>query len=528
MRFPLAERELARSGKRKRTYVLRMIVLGATCPMLFFAWLGAMARSMSPFVVPTSVGEEVGRLLADVSIYFQFAVLFLVAPVLCAGQVAREKQERTLQLLLLADFRGWDIFLAKFLAPFLQSELLILSTLPLMAFASFMGGVSVPAMVEQVLLMSLWTFAVCALGLFFSTCAPRPVDALFYTVLALVFWIGGGMVLDLWLGLYMGWGGTFNMAAAVLKADDPTVSRFYWLPSAVVATAIAMACCALSVRLLPRQIFERTRRVSRRRRKGQRPRRGIWRMSPGAQLVAASARGLSGTLRFTVLKVIVAAGFCALALLPCGLGWLVLLVLFFFDTTATMAAARDSGALDDVRVTPIEDAVLARAIMRAFLSKTWIYLPAASVSIFWVLHWETGWRWGVTNFLAGASIPELLGLTTLFTALFLLHAAVSCFFLLSVGCFATTLPGGPAKQTLSGVVITIPVSVALFLTSLIAGGLMIVICAWLLDWYFDISDLSALIVFSVAGAFARAIPYSLLAYALYRTFVSRCRGALSA
>ena len=188
MELPLVQRELTRSAKLKRIYVLRVLVLGAALLVLAFIWTGALitSRGVAGFSSPASLGEQCGRGLAEVSTLFQVAVVFLIAPVLCAGRIAEEKEERTLGLLALADFRGWDVFLSKYLATFLQSELLILSTLPLLAVASFMGGVSVPAMALQVFLVSVWAAAVCATALLFSTLAKRPIEALFATLICLL------------------------------------------------------------------------------------------------------------------------------------------------------------------------------------------------------------------------------------------------------------------------------------------------------------------------------------------------------
>ncbi|HIJ73999.1 MAG TPA: hypothetical protein HPP83_07845, partial [Candidatus Hydrogenedentes bacterium] len=235
MQLPLAQRELRRGAKLKRTYVLRVLVLGAALLVLTFIWLIALVSSgaLAGLSTSASFGEQFGRGLAVVCTFFQVAVVFLIAPVLCAGRIAEEKEERTLGLLMLADFHGWDIFLAKFLATFLQSELLILSTLPLLSLASFMGGVSVPAMALQVFLISVWAASVCALALLFSTLAKRPIEALFATLLCLFAWIVVAAMADSILMRVTGRAFTVNIARAAFSADNPYVRPFYWVPSVI-------------------------------------------------------------------------------------------------------------------------------------------------------------------------------------------------------------------------------------------------------------------------------------------------------
>lgn len=533
MELPLAARELTRSGKLKRTYIVRLVALGTTCPVLFFFWIGAMMMAMSPFQQSSSLGERMGGFLAAVSTYFQFAVVFLVAPVLCAGQIAREKENRTLELLVLADFRSWDIFFAKFLAPFLQSELLILSTMPLLAFASFLGGVSVPAMALQVVLMTLFAFAVCALGLLSSTVAKRQVEALFYTVAGTIGWLVCTRLLD---GVRLGTAGassTLSIVLAALRTDEPNLPGLYWLPSAVVTLALAVLCCALSIALLPRIIFERPRRVARWRKRGLRQRWGFLRMGPAAQLVAASARGLSGSLRFLPVQLLAAVTLAVLPLCSCGMLFIIVLVLFFYDTTSTMAMARESGALDDVRVTPLEDWLLARAVLRAFFSKTWIYLPAIGLAapsmflttpLFSSLVLTSG-----TQPLAAMHIVDLALSATILVSAFVLHTGAVFFFLLAMACFVSTFPGTPARQTLLGVVLALPIAFAIAVSTFFLLAMSTAYAERMVDWLNTL--LPSTYLFCAAtyiAAFFRSIPYACLGYVLYRAFVNRCRGTLSA
>ena len=229
--MPMANKELARSARDKRTYALRLVVVGLPAAVIFFMWLAAaMSGSRA-----TGTPDSVGSFLAQMVTVFQFAVVLLFIPLSTAGLIAQEKQDRTLGLLLLADLRGTDIYLAKFVSAFIQAELLILSGLPILAFSALLGGVSVPAMALRVLLFSVWAAAVCSLGLFWSTHSNRPGTALFFTVLTLVVWIATPAVTWM-LSPFMRLVGFrvfrslefAHITRTIWLADAPTATPLYW------------------------------------------------------------------------------------------------------------------------------------------------------------------------------------------------------------------------------------------------------------------------------------------------------------
>ncbi|MBN2308524.1 MAG: hypothetical protein JXR94_06105, partial [Candidatus Hydrogenedentes bacterium] len=178
MNLPLAELELTRAGRRGSTYAVRAIAVAAAWIVLGWAWFISLRFRASPEELIRAVSPFVSGVARGI----QFFAVFAVGAMFSAGLIAQEKRDRTLGLLLIADIRGLDIFLAKFLTAFLYVELLAFSALPVLAIASLLGGISVPGMAIQLVILTAGALAVCAMGLLCSTLSERPIEALFRLV----------------------------------------------------------------------------------------------------------------------------------------------------------------------------------------------------------------------------------------------------------------------------------------------------------------------------------------------------------
>ncbi len=266
MNFPLAELELSRTGKRVSTYAVRGVAVGIAWFVMGVVWFFSVLIGEAEGQSGAELGEFYSAFLAYASRVFQFLAVFVVAPLFSAGLVAREKQERTLGLLLMADLRGRDIFLAKYLSAFLYVELLVLSALPILAFASIFGGVSVPEMALQVFLLTIATATMCAVGLFFSTTRSRPVEAVFATILFECAWIMGTFFFDFIVNIsYLVGPGTVvtyifpttSILSTAWNVNQFSASPEYWVLSAGITLFIGLIAALLTIHLLPRQAWDK-------------------------------------------------------------------------------------------------------------------------------------------------------------------------------------------------------------------------------------------------------------------------------
>jgi len=383
MEFPLAERELARSGRHWRTYALRVVATGAPCVALVFA----TPFSLFDAADPAEVGEAVSSILLTLSIFFQYLVTFFIAPMYCAGTIAQEKQERTLGLLLMADFRGWDVYAAKFTSAFMQCALLIASTLPLLAIAAILGGISVPAAAARFVLLLVATCTVCALGVLASTVARKPSEALYINVFFVALWLGGVYLLDQLSSSRAGGMPTspgllsnvignpnWNIARAGWEHDLFLESPSNWILGVIAALIISVAAMAISLVLLPRQAYQKSgpaKRVI--------PRgvdrfvvRRVFRLRPATALIHAllsdqrSGAG-SGFLRALLPVTMLLLG------MPPFIGMMFVFAVLCYDLSTSIAHLRRNQAYDDLLVADLSVEAIARSTWRALLVHSWPY-----------------------------------------------------------------------------------------------------------------------------------------------------------
>jgi ABC-type transport system involved in multi-copper enzyme maturation permease subunit len=150
---PLFSREALTAPRQLRHYLLRsgyvaaLFVLMYTAGQVTFGWqpvrtIGATAR----------FGEFVFQVFSVVQLSLVIAYSLLAA----AGNVAQEKDRRTLVLLLMTDLRDRELVLGKLLASLLPVFTIIATSIPVFCMVHVLGGVTL----EQI----LWVQAVCALS----------------------------------------------------------------------------------------------------------------------------------------------------------------------------------------------------------------------------------------------------------------------------------------------------------------------------------------------------------------------------
>lgn len=131
---------LMRSG-----YIAALLVLMYTAGQATYGWqqvrgVGDVARF--------------GSLLFQILSLIQLTLVLFFALLFAAGNVAQEKDRRTLILLLMTDMRDRELVLGKLTASLLIVAVLIVASIPAFLFVHFLGGVSL----DQI----GWSIALCA------------------------------------------------------------------------------------------------------------------------------------------------------------------------------------------------------------------------------------------------------------------------------------------------------------------------------------------------------------------------------
>lgn len=348
MALPLTSRELLRLSRRKGYYSARMIA--PVCSALFMCGIWAVAPVVQP--------ETVGYACYFAALIAQYVTVYIVVPVTLADAIARETEERTLSILLLANPRAYDIVLSKFLAPMVLAGLLILGTLPLMAFAGFFGALA-PAQANRQVMMSLATaLAVGAMTMVASVVASRPRHALWsaYAAVAVSMLIAES--------LHRSVAGIHCNPWRPVATDAMTDASTRILPLLLGMPVLAAMLLAVAILLLPRQIS--SQRVPR---GPVRPRlrRGMGRVRPVERPLyrllacAEGSRSIWTRPWSRIALYISVAVVCYWVGLP---AWIVLTALVAYQTHGMVNQLSLSGAMDDLRLATPDGRALGQALFQ--------------------------------------------------------------------------------------------------------------------------------------------------------------------
>ncbi|MBI3862043.1 MAG: hypothetical protein HY290_09120 [Planctomycetia bacterium] len=163
--LPLLAKELAEQAARKRTYIVRVAyasLMFLAAYMMFYDTLRHVGSS------PTAVLGR-GRQMFDILVGLQFAGIYLFAPALTCGLITYEKERASLQLLFLTRLGPWTILFEKLLSRLVPIVGFQMLSLPLLAFAYSLGGISPQHLAGGVWMLLVSALQTASLGLACST-----------------------------------------------------------------------------------------------------------------------------------------------------------------------------------------------------------------------------------------------------------------------------------------------------------------------------------------------------------------------
>jgi ABC-type Na+ efflux pump permease subunit len=160
-------------------------------------------------------GGAGGRELLDVLVAIEFAAIYLLLPPMLAASIAGEKERGSLELLLVTDLGPWEIVLEKLLGRVFPMATFLLLSLPLMALAYSLGGVTPEYIASAVWHLLLACLQVGAVAIFFSALCGNAVSALIATYV-----VGAGM--------YALGGALFSPPALYRLSDQPLAEGTYF------------------------------------------------------------------------------------------------------------------------------------------------------------------------------------------------------------------------------------------------------------------------------------------------------------
>jgi ABC-type transport system involved in multi-copper enzyme maturation permease subunit len=156
--WPLLGKELLEQAARKQTYVVRV----AYALVFFGAFVFYYIRNLAGGPVLT-LGRGSGPFFFLATT--QLLTIFLFLPPMMAGALAQEKERDTLGLLFLTDLSPWELILQKYVGRLIPMLTLLFLSLPLMAVAYSLGGVSFGMLLTSAESLFLTCLAVGAIAL---------------------------------------------------------------------------------------------------------------------------------------------------------------------------------------------------------------------------------------------------------------------------------------------------------------------------------------------------------------------------
>jgi ABC-type transport system involved in multi-copper enzyme maturation permease subunit len=195
---PILDKELRVDGRRRLTYVLRIIYVAVMAMFVVGVWGSLAGRIDAPPLYRQMQMARVGAETISVLLWFQFFALQLVAGVLLAGAIGDEIVRRTLDVLLATPITSFQIVAGKLASRLLNLLLMAALSLPVMLVIRVMGGVSAWSVVGGTAITLTAALFVASVSLYFSAGNRRPWLVILKTGAV---WVGLFGVVPLALGL---------------------------------------------------------------------------------------------------------------------------------------------------------------------------------------------------------------------------------------------------------------------------------------------------------------------------------------
>ena len=148
---PIFNRELITAPRKTSHFLLRAGYVAA-----LFVLMYTTRQTTIGFQEVRNIGDiaRFGGLVFQVFSLVQLSLVMFFALLLTAGNIAQEKDRRTLILLLMTDLRSREMVLGKLGASLLIVFVLIAASAPVMCFLYMLGGIST----DQI----IWSLAICS------------------------------------------------------------------------------------------------------------------------------------------------------------------------------------------------------------------------------------------------------------------------------------------------------------------------------------------------------------------------------
>lgn len=139
---PIFRRELLVLARRRRYYFLRALYAAALLVVVVISHQDVKEMVTRRSVSAMSANSALGQDLFSRLTLAPLVAVVLLAPSYIGSSIALEREQRTIEELFASDFTDFEIVVGKWAARCLNMLLLIIAGIPVLAAATFLGGVS--------------------------------------------------------------------------------------------------------------------------------------------------------------------------------------------------------------------------------------------------------------------------------------------------------------------------------------------------------------------------------------------------
>ncbi|HEY2252658.1 MAG TPA: hypothetical protein VGH74_16405, partial [Planctomycetaceae bacterium] len=194
--LPLLAKELLEQAARKRTYIVRVVYAA----LLFFAAFLFFYETLKVGTASPMAVLGRGKELFAILVALQFAGVYFFMPAMTCAVLTHEKERASLQLLFLTRLGPWAILFEKLTSRLIPMFGFLLLSLPLLAFAYTLGGISPEFLASGLWLLLLAIIQMATLALACSAYFRTTVGAFIWSyILTLALFFGPALF---WLIVY--------------------------------------------------------------------------------------------------------------------------------------------------------------------------------------------------------------------------------------------------------------------------------------------------------------------------------------
>ncbi len=221
--LPLLAKEMVEQAARRRTYVVRVLYACLLFTAAYFLFYDLLLVGRTTPIA--ALGQ--GRPMFEVLMKLQFAGIYLIMPAVTCGVLAHEKEHNTLSLLFLTRLGPWTILFEKLASRMIPMCCFLVMSLPLLAYAYSLGGITQTHLWSGVWMLFLTVFQMGALGLLCSAWSRTTVGAFVGVYMAAALTVFGPILLAIPLSSFFSGARLSRLtnSVAVLELYDRQIIR---------------------------------------------------------------------------------------------------------------------------------------------------------------------------------------------------------------------------------------------------------------------------------------------------------------